>query len=129
MIALDTNVILRYLVQDDAEQSAAATRLFERRLSTAEPGFVSLIVVCEVVWTLTSAYRQTRAAIAEALTLLIAAKEIEVEFSDIVSQALGDRPTGIVDAIIHRRGLARGCETTLTFDRKFAQLKGVKLLR
>lgn len=66
MIGLDTNVIVRYLVQDDVTQSSKSTLLIES-LSTEEPGFVSLIVIVELVWVLSSAYGSTRREVAEVL--------------------------------------------------------------
>ena len=52
MIGLDTNVIVRYVVQDDPRQSAAATRLMEKTLSAENPGFVAVVTLCEVAWVL-----------------------------------------------------------------------------
>ena len=56
MIALDTNIIVRYLAQDDARQSALASRLIEQRLSKAEPGFISLVALLETVWVMEELY-------------------------------------------------------------------------
>ena len=56
MIGLDTNVLVRYLVQDEANQSARATRLIERELSEREPGFIGLIVLVETCWVLKRLY-------------------------------------------------------------------------
>lgn len=128
MIALDTNVLLRYLVQDGGEQAEIATTLIETGLSEAERGFVSLPVICETLWALGTTYKQPREQIREAVELLLAASQIEIEGPHIVQAAVAEEKTDIVDAIIHYSGLAHGCANTVTFDRKFARLEGVKLL-
>lgn len=58
MIALDTNILVRYLTQDDQVQAARATRLIEEELSAARPGFILVPVLCEMLWTLRSRYRR-----------------------------------------------------------------------
>lgn len=57
MIGLDTNILVRYLVQDDPEQSAKATRIMERMFSVSRRGFISLVSMVELVWVLQSVYR------------------------------------------------------------------------
>ena len=56
MIGLDTNVVVRYLTQDDAVQSAKAIELFERGLSEEQPGFVSVVAMVETAWVLELVY-------------------------------------------------------------------------
>ena len=82
MIGLDTNVIVRYLVQDDPKQCAAANRLFEGVLSNQNPGFVSAVSLCEIAWVLAECYSADRAQIRTAIEALLAAKQIAVEQSD-----------------------------------------------
>jgi predicted nucleic-acid-binding protein len=53
MMGLDTNVMVRYIMQDDAKQSAQAARLLDA-LSVDKPGFVTLVSVVELVWVLSS---------------------------------------------------------------------------
>ena len=64
MIGLDTNVLLRYIAQDDPKQSPRATQIMERRLTEQEPGFVSLVTILEVVWVLKSLFKRSRQEIA-----------------------------------------------------------------
>lgn len=52
MIGLDTNALVRYVVRDDAQQTAAATRLIESSCKTNDPGLIALVVLCELVWVL-----------------------------------------------------------------------------
>jgi len=86
MIGLDTNVLLRYIMQDDPPQSPMATRLVES-LSSDEPGFVQLVAVVELIWVLSSGYRLTRGQQVEALDLLLRSREIVVDRADLVLQA------------------------------------------
>ena len=60
MIGLDTNVLVRYLAQDHAKQAALATRLIEEELTPTQQGFISLVVVAELCWVLSSVYSATK---------------------------------------------------------------------
>lgn len=71
MIGLDTNVLVRYVVHDEARQAALTTRLIEHPLdAAAHPGFIGSIVLCEFVWVLESSYDYSREQIAETLQQL-----------------------------------------------------------
>lgn len=132
MIGLDSNVVIRYLVQDDASQAAAATRLMERSLSAENPGFVASITLCEIVWVLTDCYSADRARVDSVLELLLGARQLVVEDAELVWQALRDwraSRADFSDALIGRRTLANGGEKTMTFDRGAAGLPGFELLR
>jgi predicted nucleic-acid-binding protein len=128
MIALDTNVLLRYFVQDGDYQAAIATNLIEQRLSPDTPGYISLPVVCEIVWAMQTTYRQPRSVIATSLSLLLDSAQVEVEAQEIVAAALAQTGCDIADAIIHLIGQKQACTKTVTFDKKFARLEGVELL-
>ena len=126
MIALDTNVLLRDLVRDDPAQAAAAAKLLDS-LSSESPGFVSLIVICELVWALDYTYRQSRDTIAATLKLLVDVPQLVVEQQMLVERAIGG-VGDIADMLIHAVGAAHGTIRTVTFDRKFAKLDGVDLI-
>jgi len=79
MIGLDTNVLLRYLVQDDPVQSARATEIIASQLTEEEPGFVSLVTILEVVWVLKSLYKRSGQEIATDIELVLAADTLEVQ--------------------------------------------------
>ena len=79
MIGLDTNVLVRYIVQDDPEQSAAAERLIEGRCTAQAPGYVSVPVLVELVWVLTSAYDYENAAVIPVIRQLLRTAEFAVE--------------------------------------------------
>ena len=128
MIALDTNVLVRYLVQDDPEQAALACRLMEDVLTPAEPGFVSLVVVAELSWVLARSYGCPTSQIAQIVSELAASETIQIERAAVVTAVLrGPRET-LADSLIHEIGRAHGCAWTATFDRRFARLNGVRLL-
>jgi len=132
MIGLDTNVLLRYLAQDDPKQSARATEIVERRLTEQEPGFVSLVTILEVVWVLKSLFKRSRQDIANDLEMLLAADTLDVQNEQEVYLALVSLRNGVgtfEDALIGSLGTWRGCSATLTFDEDAAKrLHGFQLI-
>lgn len=125
MIGLDTNVILRYLLQDDAEQARRANQIFERELSEENPGFLNLATVLEIAWVLRSLLKQNSAQIAIHLENLLGADTLEVQNEQQVFEAAFalKRGTGeFEDALIGALNVWAGCSSTLTFDRKAARL-------
>ena len=131
MIGLDTNVLLRYLAQDDPTQSRRATEIIERRLTEEELGFVSLLSVLEVVWVLKSLFKRSRQEIANDIEMLLAADTIEVQNEQEVYTAVVALRNGVgtfEDALIGSLGIWRGCSATLTFDEEAAKrLHGFQL--
>jgi predicted nucleic-acid-binding protein len=125
MIGLDTNVVLRYLLQDDPEQTPLTNRLFERQLSEANPGFINLAAVLEIVWVLRSLFKQTPAQIATHLEDLLTSDFLDVQNEQQVFEAAFAlrRGTGeFEDALIGALNSCSGCAHTLTFDRRAARL-------
>lgn len=129
MIALDTNVLIRYIAQDGGDQARIATQIIEGQLTEANLGYVSLPVVCELVWALQTRYKRTRDEVRNTVALLLSAAQLEIEKADLIRSALSDNRADIADAIIHALGIAKGCSHTVTFDKKFARLGGVELLQ
>lgn len=130
MIALDTNVLVRFLVQDDPDQARIATALFDQ-LTDADPGFVSREVLIELVWVLERAYGYTRSDIAAALEGLLSAIELVIEADDNVGQAVERyrlEGFGFADLIIAAAARRAGSRELVTFDRKAARLPDVRLL-
>ena len=115
-------------MKDDPAQFAAAKAFLENELSAESPGFVSLVVVCELAWALSRAYGLERAPIADTIAELAATPQLTIEAVEVVSSAAAQTRFDIADAIIHLAGRRQGCETTVTFDRKFAKMKGVRML-
>ena len=130
MIALDTNVVIRFLVQDDPDQAALAGQLISG-LTADAPGYVCREVMVELVWVLERAYRYSRAEVAGALEGLLAASEIEIEAADDVGLALfryRDDGFGFADLMIAAAARRVGAAELVTFDRKAARIDGVRLL-
>ena len=137
MIGLDTNVLVRYLAQDDAAQSAKATRLIERELNERQPGFISLIVLVETCWVLKRLYGATPTELRETVNDLVDARQFSVERRPIVSRALTRlaklagstaATADIADALIAEIASDAGCERTMTFDKAAAKV-GMTLIR
>ena len=129
MIGLDTNVLVRYVTQDDPEQSPLATRLIES-LDATNQGFVSLAVLVELHWVLRRAYRVNRTDAAAVVRKLLIAEELVLQEPEAVHRALtwlGD-DIDFPDALISELGALADCSHTVTFDAKAADLSGMKLL-
>jgi predicted nucleic-acid-binding protein len=130
MIGLDTNVLVRYIMQGDAKQSANATRLVES-LTVAEPGFIALVSVVELVSVLSSCYDLSREQITQALEVLLRAKQLVVDKADQVIRALRVYSSGnadFADCLIERTASSAGCERTMTFDVGAAKAAGMTLI-
>ena len=131
MIGLDTNVLVRYIMQDDARQSPKATKLIEA-LTVDEPGFVPLVAMVELVWVLSSSYELTRVQVAQALELLLRTKEVVVDRADQVFKALRVFKAGsadFADALIERIASSAGCGRTMTFDLAASKTAGMTLIQ
>jgi predicted nucleic-acid-binding protein len=130
MIGLDTNVLVRYVAQDDPKQSPKASRLIES-LTADAPGYVCIVSVIELVWVLTGCYSLTRDEIGEVLETLLRTKEIVVAQADIVWKALRlfkDGKADFADCMIEESASEAGCSYTATFDREAAKYCGMKLI-
>jgi len=131
VIGLDTNVVVRYLAQDDAKQSASATRFIERTLSPENPGYITSITLCEIVWVLAECYGADRARLRAVIEGLLSARQLTVEESEVVWRALRTwdaSSADFSDALIGEVVAARGGGKTVTFDRAAAKLPGFELL-
>lgn len=130
MIGLDTNVIVRYITQDDETQSVQATTLIES-LSAAQPGFIAIVSIVELVWVLQDSYGADKNAIILTLDALLKTKEILIEQADIIYQALRvftQSNADFADCVIERLAHAAQCEYTVTFDKNAAQQAGMRLI-
>lgn len=130
MIGLDTNVLVRYLAQDHAKQSALATRLVES-LTRVEPGFVSHVVLAETVWVLESCYAADAAKIAEVIETLLHIEGLVVDQAEVAWQALREfkhQRGNFSDVLIARVARHAGCTTVQTFDKGAARRSGMTLL-
>jgi predicted nucleic-acid-binding protein len=120
MIGLDTNVLVRYLTQDDPDQAARATQVVEQELTENTPGFIGLVVLVETVWVLQRLYRASAEEIRETVTDLLGSRTIVVENRDVVTRALAlsrQNSSGFADAIIAASAFNAGCDKVISFDR------------
>lgn len=130
MIGLDTNVLVRYVAQDDPKQSPMATRLIES-LTVDARGYVSIVSVVELVWVLTDCYALPKGELCEVLGTLLRTREIVVAHADTVWQALRlfrEGKADFADCLIERSANEAGCDYTTTFDRDAAKHCGMRLI-
>jgi predicted nucleic-acid-binding protein len=130
MIGLDTNVLVRYIMQDDPKQSPKATKLIES-LDADHRGFITLISVVELYWVLTSCYELSGQQVKQALEALLRSKQILVDHADQVLRALrvfDDGKADFADCLIERIAASVGCEQTMTFDVGAAKHAGMALI-
>ena len=136
MNGLDTNILIRYLTQDDPIQSPKATEIIERRFTREHPGlispfFISLVTMAEVVWVLGSVYALADREIADTVERMLQADTLVVQNEQQVFTAmvaLRQGWDGFADALIGALGTWAGCDSTLTFDKKALRLAGFELL-
>jgi len=124
MIGIDTNVLVRYLVQDDYEQSAQSTLLIEQECNLSSPGYLSNIVLCELVWVLTGAYKYDKNLVIEVMEQILVTAELLVENENVVRKAINDYKIGSADFsdyLIVNNNQQSGCTKTYTFDKKLLQ--------
>ena len=132
MIGLDTNVLLRVLVDDDDPQAALARKYLAAECDAANPTLINTIVLVEVVWVLTRRYGYAKPDIVRTIDALLAAPEFAFADRELVRSALktySRQSIGFTDAMIAEINRAAGCSATVTFDRKAAKLDGFALVR
>ncbi len=120
MIALDSNVILRYLLRDDPKQAKKAKNLVDQLDRDDERAYVSDVVLCEVVWVLRSAYGFSRDRIASVLRQLVAARQLTFDSADRLTRAIRSFENGrgdFADYVIREHGRDAGCSQIRTIDR------------
>jgi predicted nucleic-acid-binding protein len=130
MTGIDTNVLLRFVAQDDPVQSPIAARFFAS-LNEKNPGWIGLATVLEFVWVMSSRKQAGRAAIAALLGQLLQMEGIVVERAGVVAQAVrlfGATRADFADCLIAASAQAAGCTQTVTFDRVAGRDAGMVLL-
>ena len=121
MIGLDTNILVRYLTQDDPTQARLANKIIDEQLTSRNPGFISSIVLVEVVWVLEVCYKQTKIAIEKIVSGLLTTRQLMIDEADLVYLALKRFSGGnadFSDALIAVISESRGCTSILSFDKK-----------
>ena len=130
MIGLDTNVLVRYLAQDDAKQSARATKLIHS-FTTEKPGFVTLVSLIEIVWVMQSCYQATKPEVVAILDTLLRTQELLVENAETAIKALklfAASKADFSDCLIERSAHKAGCTYSASFDANAVKTAGFRLL-
>jgi predicted nucleic-acid-binding protein len=130
MIGLDTNILVRYLAQDDPVQSTKAAEIIERRLTEEDPGFISIVAMVEIVWVLDRAYKLTARQIASTVERMLQTDVLVVEHEQEVFTAMIALKQGrgsFADAVIAALAARAGCPYTLAFDQRVLRLSSFKL--
>lgn len=125
MIGLDTNVVVRYLMQDDKKQFMRAEQLIDSAIKHKTVLHISLVVLCELVWVLHYHYELKRDEIIQFLGMLFHAEQIEVEDRQLSLNAFHEYQNSqadFADCLIGLTNQSIGCTTTYTFDKKAAKL-------
>ncbi|MGH9321734.1 MAG: PIN domain-containing protein [Vicinamibacteria bacterium] len=120
MKALDTNVLVRLLVNDDKVQARRAKAVLERAEQESERYYLTLLVVLELIWVLSAVYQLTRGEVLDALEFLTQMPVLELESSGAVLDLVRVGRSGTLDLpdlLIGLGAKAQGCETTLTFEK------------
>ncbi len=131
MIGIDTNILVRYIAQDDPAQSKLATHLIEAECSPSTPGYISLIVLVELAWVSESCYGASRTDIAQIVRRLLSIRQLVVQQAEVVWKALRQfegSKADFADNLVEQLALAAGCSAVMTFD-KAAAKAGMRLLR
>lgn len=131
MIGIDTNVLVRFLVADDKTQTDRAHAFLAQSRSQGESVYISTLVLCETAWALRSVFSRSRTEILEVIERLLGTDVFEVEAEDAVRAALQSCRAGKGDFADHLTGhmnLAKGCRSTVTFDRSLGRAAGFSTL-
>ncbi len=131
MTGFDTNVLVRYLVRDDADQAAVVSRLIADAAESGVSVYLNKVVICETVWVLESAYEYPKDEIADALEKLLLTQQFDFEGRDRVWRSLRRYREGkadFADYLIGETNHAHGCDQTTTFDRALRGEDGFTVL-
>jgi predicted nucleic-acid-binding protein len=131
MNGVATNILLRYIVEDDPEQADRVERFLARSRVLGERAYVSVIVLCETAWVVASNYGKSKSEILDAIGNLLDPDVFLLEHDDSVRAALRLSRAGrgdFADYLIGQLNLDRGCRTTVTFDRGLRGAAGFTVL-
>ena len=132
MKALDTNVLIRFLVKDDNQQAKAVYRIFKQGESNSEVFFVPTLVLLETIWVLDSVYESTRQEIIETIDELLLMPILEFEAQSVVRNFINsahENKTDLSDLLIAHHAKYSGCTSVITFDKRAAKFELFELLK
>ena len=127
MLAIDTNVLVRFLVRDDEVQFDKACRLIKREGAAGRPIFISLLILLETEWVLRSRYGLSKKRMLVALSGLLDTDDVFLENEPVVEEALflwKDATADFADCLIGAQHRRLGCRATASFDAKALKLPG-----
>jgi predicted nucleic-acid-binding protein len=131
MTGLDTNILVRYVTQDDPVQAPLATGFIEKNCSAESPGFINHIVLCELIWVLKRCYKVNQDQALQVIEQILRTAQLQVQEPQIVWKALKQAQkdkADFADFLSTQINLASGCEETVTFDRDASKINGAALL-
>jgi predicted nucleic-acid-binding protein len=131
MVGLDTNILVRFVTRDDEPQWKLVDAFLKENCSSKNPGWISCIVLCEMVWVLSAGYEYSKTDIVHLLQQLILTAEIKIEAHDEIRKTLKEFESGkadFSDYLIGYLNKEQGCELTITLDKKAASHSSLKLL-
>jgi predicted nucleic-acid-binding protein len=131
MIGLDTNVLVRYITQDDPRQAKLAERAIEQAVTSGEKILIQPVILCELVWVLESAYGYAQSDIVPVIEQILRTARFEIADKDIIRRALEDFAEGradFADYLIGRANERDGAHTTLTFDTSLKECRRFTML-
>ena len=131
MKALDTNVVIRFLVRDDEQQAKTVYRIFKKTETDREVLYVPLLVLLETLWVLESVYKIPRQEILDSMNDLILMPILEFEAQPAIQSFISsarETKTDLSDLLIAHAAKSAGCECMLTFDKEASAYEFFKLL-
>lgn len=131
MLGLDTNIVVRYIAQDDAIQSPKATQLIES-LSNENLGFITLVSIVELIWVMQGCYQASKEEVVTILQSLLHTREFVIENAEVVAKALhayAASNADFADCLIERSANYAKCTRTMTFDSNAAKTAGMLLVK
>ena len=132
MKALDTNVLVRFLVKDDEQQAKTVYKLFKQAESKAEAFFIPILVVLETVWVLEAVYETTRQEILDSIDELLMMPTLEFEAQSAIRSFISsarENKTDLSDLLIAHCAKYSGCDSVITFDKRASKLGLFELLK
>ena len=131
MIGIDTNILVRYITQDDELQSGIATEFIENYCSHGNTIFVNHLVICELVWVLKKCYKLSKPKTINVIQNILQISQFSIENAQVIWQALTDYKKGsadFADYVVGRTNIFNKCDETITFDKKASKSRGFTLL-
>ena len=132
MIGIDTNVLVRYITQDDPEQASVSAHFAEKKCSRETPGFINHIVLCELVWVLKRCYKVGQQDALKVIEQILRTVQLQVQQPQVVWQAVKAARFGkadFADYLSSRINNSLGCSKTVTFDAAATENDIMELLK